>query len=278
VYLWARNPKFCDGPKAAGPGFNRSLTEGQIDLPGGVQCIVGGARMPDTAIARLMSLTKDRQVAHSAVFARTVESRYADAPTADVRALERVVVATRFGGSYRTYRAALAKEGATVAVARGVLADELRQAQIESRIRAGYPSSSAISTYYNEYGSLSARRVEVAGAPWWLGGAKQGIAIFSVAPDQVLRARAGRWTTVQTPAGEWKVRALGPVVPLASFSLANARPAIRGALQQSARTNAYQSWTAAKQRFALKQTVCRRDSLPAAGAVDLTSYLPFLAL
>jgi hypothetical protein len=65
---------------------------------------------------------------------------------------------------------------------------------------------------------------------------------------------------------------------LAAFSLAQARPAIGAALRQSSRTNAYQTWTAARQRSALKQTVCRRDSLPSAGAVDLTSYLPFLAV
>src|SRR6266511_4146375 len=52
VYLWTRNPSLCDGPKAAGPGFNTSRTDGQINLPSGVQCIVGGTRMADGSISR----------------------------------------------------------------------------------------------------------------------------------------------------------------------------------------------------------------------------------
>src|SRR3954454_17976227 len=33
VYLWARDPSLCNGPSAAGKGFNASLTEGQLVLP-----------------------------------------------------------------------------------------------------------------------------------------------------------------------------------------------------------------------------------------------------
>lgn len=278
VYLWTRSPTLCNGPKVAGRGFDTSLTEGQIDLPSGVQCIVGGSRMADGAISKLASVTKDRQVAYTAVFQRIVESRYASAADTDVRALERAVVSSRFGGSNAAYRAALSKAGAGIAVARGVLADELREAVIESRIRVGYPSAGAIASYYQEYGSLATRRVGAATPPWWLGRLKDGLAIASVAPDQVFRARTGHWATVVTASGQWKIRPLGPPAPLASFSLAAARPSIRAALQNASRTNAFQSWSAARQRNALKQTVCRRDSLPSVGAVDLTSYLPFLAL
>jgi hypothetical protein len=278
VYLWARNHKLCNGPQAAGPGFNSSMTEGQITLPGGVQCVIGAARLEDNAIRRLVSVTKDRQVAYSALFARTVESRYAAVTTADVRALERAVVSARYHGSYGAYRSALAKAGASVPVARGILGDELRQAAIESRIKVSSPSSAAVFSFYEEYGSLPARPVGSKTAPWWLGGKKTGLAISSVAPEQVFAAPLGRWTTVVSASGEWKIRAQGPVSPLAAFSLAKARPAIRAGIQQASRTNAYQSWTAGKQRAALKQTACRRDALPAVGAVDLTSYLSFLAL
>src|SRR5581483_580013 len=41
VYLWARDQSLCDGPALAGPGFDASLTEGQIDLPAGVRCTLG---------------------------------------------------------------------------------------------------------------------------------------------------------------------------------------------------------------------------------------------
>jgi hypothetical protein len=278
VYLWARNHSLCNGPKAAGPGFNTSMAEGQIKLPRGVQCVVGGTRLNDSSIRSLVSVTKDRQVAYSAVFARTVESARAEVNKADVVALERAVVAAHFRGSYSAYRAALAKAGANVALARGVLADELRQAAIESRIKVSAPASAAVSSFYDEYGSLPARQVAAATPPWWLGEKKAGVAISSIAPDQVLQVKIGRWSTVTSASGQWKVKPLGPVAPLAAFPLAKARPAIAAALRQSSRTDAYQSWTAAKQRAALKQTACRRDELPSAGAVDLTSYLPFLAL
>jgi hypothetical protein len=278
VYLWTRDHTLCDGPKAAGPGFVTSMSEGQIDLPRGVQCVVNGARLNDNAIRRMASVTKDRQVAESALFARLVESEHVDVSTADVLALERGVVAAHFRGSGAAYRAALAKAGASVAVARGVLGDELRQAAIESRIKVSAPTSGAVSSFYDEFGSLPARQVAAAKAPWWLGQKKSGIAVSSVAPDQVFRAPAGRWSKVVSASGQWKVKPLGPVAPLAAFPLAQARPAIAAALRQSSRTSAYQSWTAAKQRAALKQTACRRDALPSVGAVDLTSYMPFLAL
>ena len=73
------------------------------------------------------TITKDRQVAYTALFARTVESERVRVSSADVVALEHAVVAAHFHGSYSAYRAALAKAGANVSLARGILADELRQ-------------------------------------------------------------------------------------------------------------------------------------------------------
>jgi hypothetical protein len=278
VYLWTRDPRLCDGPKAAGRGFDTSLAEGQINLRRGVQCVVDGSPMAERAVLRLNALTHDPQVSFSAVFARAVAGRYARVTNADIRALERAVVATRFGGSFGAYRAALAREGAAGGVARGILGDELRRAQIESRIRAGSPSAAAVGAYYDEYGNLDARQVVARPAPWWLGDRRSGLAISTIAPDQVFRAPVGRWTTVRTASGVYHVRPLGPAAPLATFSLAAARPAIAGGLRQQAKEEAFESWIAAKERLLLKQTACRRDALPAVGAADLTSYLPFLAL
>jgi hypothetical protein len=253
------------------------MTEGQINLPSGVQCVVGGTRLTEGSIRRLVSVTKDRQVAYSALFARTVEGSYADVSTADVLALERAVVAAHFHGSSSAYRAALAQEGANVAVARGILGDELRQAAIESRIKVSQPSSSAIASFYDEFGSLPPAGGSREGS-LVAGGAEDRVAISSVAPDQVFQVKEGRLTTVVSASASGRSSRSGPVAPLAAFSLAKARPSIGAALRQSSRTSAYQSWTAAKQRSALKQTVCRRDALPSVGAVDLTSYLSFLAL
>jgi hypothetical protein len=278
VYLWARSSHYCNGPAVAGPSFDRSKTEGQINFSKGTQCLVGGRRLATDQIVHLRALTRDPQAAFSAAFARIVESRYAQAAGSDVTALERAVVATRFGGSYSAYVAALKKAGASVGVARGVIADELRQGTIESRFRVGAPSSAQIAAYYQSYGNLPAREVGAVTPPWWLGGLKDGLAISSIAPDQVFRAPAGRWTTVVTALGQWRIRPLGATEPLAAAPLSQATPSIRAAIMQTAQANAYQSWSAARQRVALKTTVCRGDALPQVGGVDLVDFLPFLAL
>jgi hypothetical protein len=78
---------------------------------------------------------------------------------------------------------------------------------------------------------------------------------------------AGHFALVAAPS-HLRQRSLGRL----GSGFAKALKATEIADPQSSRTNAYQSWTAAKQRAALKQTACRRDALPAVGAVDLTSY------
>ena len=67
-------------------------------------------------------------------------------------------------------------------------------------------------------------------------------------------------------------------MPLGATSLAQARPAIRAALVAAAKQNAFQSWSVRQQKRGLKEAVCRRDELPQVDSVDLTSFLPFLAL
>ena len=46
--LWTRDSSLCDGPDAAGSGFDDSLTEGQIALPQGVQCSLDGRMLRQT--------------------------------------------------------------------------------------------------------------------------------------------------------------------------------------------------------------------------------------
>src|SRR6185312_7041853 len=59
VYLWARNQSLCDGPTQAGPGFDASLTEGQIDLPAGARCTLGTQVIRKTDVGRAAALTGD---------------------------------------------------------------------------------------------------------------------------------------------------------------------------------------------------------------------------
>ena len=42
VYVWARDPTLCDGPKHGGPAFVTSRTEGQLILPRGARCTFDG--------------------------------------------------------------------------------------------------------------------------------------------------------------------------------------------------------------------------------------------
>jgi len=276
VWLWTRDHTLCNGPAAAGPGFDPSLTEGQIRLPAGVQCSVDGRQVGSAAITRLQALTGDRQVAFTALFARAVESEAAPVTTRDVLTAERAVIATRFGGSVAAYRAALAKTGATVAIARGAITDQLRRSRIEATLSVRRPTEAEISSFYFAYPDLLARPVKVSPAAWWLGGATQGIALSSIAPAQLFRVSGP--ATIRSLDGQWLVRPLGRAMALGALPLQRARPAIVAALQAFARGAAYERWSAAKQDSARKRAVCARDDLPTAGAVDLSTFLPFLSL
>jgi len=277
VYLWTRDHRLCNGPAAAGPGFVASTTEGQIRLPRGIQCTVDRRQISAAAIARLRSLVGDREIAFTTLFARTVESERADVSTTDVLAAERAVVAQRFHGSPGAYRSALAKAGATVAVARGILGDELRRVRIEASLPAGRPSGSAVAAFYSSYPDLLARPVVVKPSAWWLGGGTSGLALSSLAPPAVFRVPAGRTTEIRAFDGRYTVRPLGRTMPLGALPLSRAREGIVDALRAFARGAAFERWTAAAQTSALRRTVCVRDDLPNAAAVDLSTYLPFLS-
>jgi len=74
------------------------------------------------------------------------------------------------------------------------------------------------------------------------------------------------------------VRPLGDAVPLGSLPLAEARPAIAAALRTFAQRDAYERWSEQRQRALLDRTICARDDLPQPATIDLSTYLPFLAL
>ncbi len=130
VYLWAHDPTLCDGPAVAGPAFNTSLTEGPIVLPPGVQCAFPGGAVSSAAVTALSALVRSPSLALTALFARAALRNRAPVAQAAVLAAERQVVKRVFHGSLRGYLRALAQRHATRAVARGVIADELRRRQI----------------------------------------------------------------------------------------------------------------------------------------------------
>jgi hypothetical protein len=277
VYLWTRSPRLCNGPAKAGKGFVTSRTEGQIRLPGGAYCTVAGRSVSAAGITRLQKLTGDRQLAATALFARAVESRQTPVSATDVLRAERAVIAQRFGGSAATYRAALARAGANVSLARGILGDELRRLKVEAGLAGGNPSPAAVASFYQAYPDLLTRPVAAKPAPWWLGGNPSGLALSSLAPPPLFRVPGGRATTVRAFDGSYVVRPLGRTIPLGALPLSRARPGIVAALRTFARGAAFERWTADRQTAALRQTICYRDDLPTPAAVDLSTFLPFLS-
>jgi hypothetical protein len=124
AYLWARDPKLCDAPTKAGPTFNTSRTEGQIVLPVGATCTFDGGTVATAAVDGLAAVLHNRHAALSAAFSRAVLQPLAPVSGAAVASAEQAAIA-RFRGKRRGYLEALTRSHATLAVARGVIGDEL---------------------------------------------------------------------------------------------------------------------------------------------------------
>ena len=276
VYLWARNPSLCNGPKAAGRKFDKSRDEGQIVLPAGARCTVQGKPLDWSAIRGLTPVTGDLDVAFTAVYSRLVASLFKPLKAKQVADAEKAVIAARFG-SAGSYRRALARAYATPAVARGVIADELRRALIEQRMHVSPPTGADVNEYYTTYAETPARAVESKTPAPWLGGRRKGLALASNAPPQIFRLHGPGWATIRTMVGVFRVRAVEPAVPLGGVPLGVARPAVVQALKAQARDQAYERWLVARERAYDYATLCYRDRQPTAGLVPLTDYLPFLA-
>jgi hypothetical protein len=223
-------------------------------------------------------VTGDRQLALTALYARAVERSAASVTRARVLHAERAVIALRFGGSESAYRSALAAGGATVEVGREVIADQLRHALVEDQLPVRRPTAAEVGAFYRSYPELLARRVRAVPAPRWLGGRKEGIALSSLAPEQIFKLATGRVALVRDLEGTYRVRVLAEPMQLGALPLGRARPAITTALVEFGRGTAFQHWTAARQTDALRRTTCLRDDMPAPGAVDLATFLPFLSL
>jgi hypothetical protein len=278
AWLWARSPGLCDAPKAIA-GFDASRTEGQLSVLGpGVQCLIGTQVLTTAAISQLAQVTGDPETAYSALFERLVETAARPVSTADILAAERAVIRQAFRGSRALYVAALARAHASVAIARGILADELRRAQVEQGMPAPAPTATQVTTFYTSYPDLQVRLVQAAPAPAWLGSRSRGLALAEVAPNRLFDLRTGTAASVLTSTGTFTVKALQDPQPLGAVPLGQVRPTIAAALRAFAQGAAFESWTVARQRGALATATCARDDLPQPAAVDLTQYLPFLRL
>lgn len=277
VYLWTRNPKLCNGPAVA-RGFNTSRREGQLILSAGQRCRLGGAVVRWSAIDPILRLTGDPELAFSNAFARAVQQRTVHVSYGDILAAERSIIVSRFNRSRGAYLAAIAAARTNLSVARSIIGDELRRARIESRFRVSWPNAKQIADYHETYGELQVRLVQAKNELQWLGGRRGGYALETAAPPRLMGLSSGRWAPLWSPLGTVQVRPLGPPMPLGSLPLGNVQNAIRAALIAHAREARFPTWLTEAQRAAFPEATCWRDQLPELGEVDLTNYLPFLAL
>ncbi len=137
VYLWGRDARLCDGPTAAGQGFNASRVEGTVTLRDGETCISASGRVYEPEVEALTRLTRSREAALSTLFTRVALRKRVPITAAEIVAYEERVIDRSFGGSRPAYLTALALRNATLAVARGAIADQLRRTRIGALLVGG---------------------------------------------------------------------------------------------------------------------------------------------
>ena len=277
VWLWAREPALCDAPRILGRELDTDLRTGQLNLPGGVRCLYGSTPLTASAVAALAKVTKDRELALTALVVRTIERERARVSPSDALVLEQRIVRTRFGGSAAAYDSALAGVGASASVARGIVGDELRGRKLAARLAIGRIPNADVLRYRETFASVLAREVAVSPAPTWLPEGR-GVALATSAPAIVFQLATGRKTTIRTVEGDFLVQALDEATPLAALGTAQARAAIVRELRAERRADAFSAWSLRLQKAAESKLVCERDRLPELGLADIASYAPFLSL
>jgi len=276
VYLWARDQSLCDAPALAGPGFDASLTEGQIDLPAGVRCSLDTLTIRKADVARAAALTGDLDSGASAMLERAVLRAAEPVDPATVLAAERAIVRERFGGSVDRYRAALAAAHVTLADARAIVADRISRERVEQRFRPHPASTSDVADFLATYAAVDVRPVAVSPRAPWLGDVDQGLAVATLAPPEVFHLATGGPTSIDTIDGRFQVEALGPALPLFALPAGQAAGVARDVLGRFARADVFEHWARSQEAALLQNAVCARDELPATADVDLTAWVPFL--
>ena len=277
VWLWARDASLCDAPAILGDELDADTKTGQLGLPAGVRCLYGSTALTASGVAALAKVTRDRELALTALVARAVERERARVSPSDTLAMERRVVKARFRGSSVAYRAAVAEAGASPAVARGILGDELRSAEIVDRMALARISSGDVSRFRSTFAPVLAREVTVSPAPSWLPDG-QGVVLATSAPAAVFAIGRGRRTTIRTAEGAFVVEARGETTALGALPSDLARAAVTRELRAERRAEAYAAWTIRMQKAAASKLVCERDRLPELGVVSLSAFAPFLSL
>ena len=277
VWLWSRDASLCDAPGLLGKELDPDVRIGQLNLSAGTRCVYGTTPLTASSVAALAKVTRDREVALTALVVRAIERERARVSPGDALALEQRIVRLRFDGSGSAYRAALAEAGASVSVGRAILGDELRSREVAGRLSTPGVSASDVTRFRVTYAAVLARDLVVSPTPSWLPDGR-GVALATSAPQVVFRLPTGRRTTVRTVEGVFTVEPRDGTVALAAVSYASARPAIVRELKTQGRADAYAAWSIRMQKAAESKLVCERDRLPELAVVDVSSYAPFLSL
>ena len=275
VWLWAsRGKQMCDAPRFAGP-FDTSLTEGQLDLPPGIRCVLpDGQTIDRNSVGRMTTFTGDPGVAASALLELAVLR--AEAPVAPELAASalRSLIDTSFGGSRAAYFAALERVHLSRADAQAIITARVARDFVEDRFTPWPPQGSEVSDFLTTYAGQSVRRVATNAPAPWLDGQKTGWVVQSlVSPRLFLLTGEG---TIDTWDGPFDVKPLGPALPLALLSASEARDAALHALDRLARASLYGGWLANEEKTQLAGAICLGDNVPEPGAVDLSAFAPFL--
>ena len=273
TWLWTRDHSLCDGPGLAGKDLDQSLDVGAT-LPAGTICLLDRTPLLANDVAALARLTGDRDLAYSAEFQHAV---LVDAKAVDHEAVlqaERDVILDHFGGSRGAYNIALARAKATSALARSILADELRRRAVQATLPVPGPSAIQLQDWNDTYSAVPARLVRTSRAVSWLGNAKRGIALWETAPGRLFALDPGQAVTVDGV----KVTVLGEAAPLGSFPFEQAVPSVRRALVDQEKSGAFATWIRRRQNQSLGKLSCQHDQLPQPDTVDLTEWVPFLGL
>ena len=263
TYLWTRDHSLCDAPALAGSQLDQSLDVGAT-LPPGTVCLLGKATLKATDLAALTRVTGDRDVAFSAGFQHAVLAAAKRVDPLAVAVVERGVVLDRFHGARSAYLAELANAKVSQALARTILADELRRQAVESTLHVAPPTATEVQDWYASHGSVQARAVRV----------KKKVSLVLAPADRIFGLAAGQTATI----GRTKVTAVGEVAPLAAFPLALAARAAHTALLGELKAAAFETWIRRRENQSLDDLACSHDQLPQPSAIDLTDWAPFLAL
>jgi hypothetical protein len=278
TYLWARDPALCNAPAFAIPGFDADLTAGLVDLAPTVQCRYDGGSFSTKELTAVTAAGVTSAGALTTLLERSlVRQRATIGPTALLRA-ERSVIAGAFGGRRGEYRQFLLGAGATPAVARDVIRDQLLQAKVARGLRVAPISGADVTAFIKAHAGTRTRSVETVRPVRWLVGQTRGVAIPGLAPPFVLSAATGSTVLVHAEDGPVRVRVLGAKVALPKAERSKARLAVRALILAEARRAALVEWRDGAETTALETALCRADDMPAIGPSKLLQRWPQLRL